>query len=228
MEIRAAGNQKGQFSCQRLQHIATRGASGEFSVAGKQGNFGQQVRRARRRAGLLEQRCLSWLGRAPSCVKFFPLIITALEPFFMLSEINLHDVTHIKMLIRRQAESLPRRRRKFRPALAVTFGGPRYFRNPLPNHGLRNNQLRLAALRFFGFSNCFENRAEIVAIRKRLHIPANRLKPGEGVFALRLSRHRVEGDVIRIVNQNQIIEPLVTRESARLHRDTFLHAAVAR
>ena len=53
------------------------------------------------------------------------------------------------------------------------------------------------------------------------------LKRSGGVLALRLVRHRVERDVVRVVDQDEVVELLVAGELDRLHRDALLHAAVA-
>ena len=61
-----------------------------------------------------------------------------------------------------------------------------------------------------------------------LHVEAVGAETHPGVFALRLLRHRVECDGVRIVNQDQVIESEVARERARFRRDALLQAAVAR
>ena len=48
-----------------------------------------------------------------------------------------------------------------------------------------------------------------------------------GVFALRRVRHRVERHVVRVVDEDQVIEPEVPGEGARFRGHAFLHAAVA-
>jgi hypothetical protein len=59
------------------------------------------------------------------------------------------------------------------------------------------------------------------------HVPADRLKTRGGVFALRFRRHRVKRDVIRVVDQNEIVESLVAGELDGFHPHAFLHTPVA-
>ena len=47
------------------------------------------------------------------------------------------------------------------------------------------------------------------------------------VLALRLLGHGVERDVVGVVDEDQVVELLVTGKLERLHRHAFLHAAVA-
>ena len=47
------------------------------------------------------------------------------------------------------------------------------------------------------------------------------------VFALRLRRHRVERDVVRIVDDDQVVEAQVARQRRGFGRDALLHAPVA-
>ena len=59
-----------------------------------------------------------------------------------------------------------------------------------------------------------------------LHVPADRLEARGGVLALRLVGHGVEGDVVGVVNEDQVVQLLVTGESDGLESDALLHAAV--
>ena len=86
---------------------------------------------------------------------------------------------------------------------------------------------RLAGLRRGRVVVGGEERVHVVAV-DGLHLEADRLHALRGVFALRLLRHRVERDVVRVVDEDQVVELPVARELERLHRDAFLHAAVAR
>ena len=65
----------------------------------------------------------------------------------------------------------------------------------------------------------FEARAGTPACRGRrcLHVPAERLETLAGVLALRGRGHRVERHVVRIVNQDEVIEPEVPGERDGLH-----------
>ena len=61
-----------------------------------------------------------------------------------------------------------------------------------------------------------------------LHVKAVGLEAHPGVFALRLLRHRVERDGVRVVDQDQVIESEMAGERARFRRDALLQTAVAR
>ncbi len=108
----------------------------------------------------------------------------------------------------------------------MTLRRARHLGNPAGNLGPRDDQLRFAAAGALRLVEGLQERRHVVAV-DRLHVPADRLEPAGGVFALRLRRHRVERDVVRVVDQDQIVEPLVPGELDRLHRHALLHAAVA-
>ena len=61
-----------------------------------------------------------------------------------------------------------------------------------------------------------------------LHVKAVSAETHAGVFALRLLRHRVERDGVRVVDQDQVIESEMSGESARFRRDALLQTAIAR
>ena len=131
------------------------------------------------------------------------------------------------MLVGRQAEPGARGVGELRPALAVGLRRALHLRNPLPDDGLGDDELRPARLRPLGALDRLEHGRQIVAVGQRLHIPADRLEARGRVLALRLRRHRVQGDVVRVVDEDEVVQSLVTGEFDRLHADAFLHAAVA-
>ena len=145
----------------------------------------------------------------------------------MIGEIGAHLVADVEMLVRRQAEPLARRVGELGPTLAVALRGASDFRNALSNDGLGDDELRFAALGFFGLVEGLEDRVEVVAVGQRLHVPADGLETGGGAFALCLVRHGVERHIVGVVDENQIVESLVAGEGAGFHRHAFLHAAVA-
>ena len=143
----------------------------------------------------------------------------------MLGEVVARLLRDEEMLVR-QAERLARGVHEFRAAFAVRLGGAGDFRDAFPDQRLRDDHLRLAVVALLGLVQRAQERGHVVAI-DGLHVPAERLKALAGVLALRRVRHRVERDVVRIVDEDQIIEPEVAGESARFRRDAFLQAAVA-
>ena len=80
---------------------------------------------------------------------------------------------------------------------------------------------------FFARLKAFRKRRHVVAVH-RLDVPADRLEAQGRVLALGLRRHGVERHVVRVVDQDEVVELLVAREFDGLHRDALLHAAVAR
>ena len=126
-----------------------------------------------------------------------------------------------------QTESLAGVIGEFRPALAMTCGRSRDLRNALADDRLGLDQLRLAvAVRLRRGDRSMEG-VEIMTID--LHrVPAEGLETLAGVVALRHFGHRVEGDVVGIIDEDEIVQPEVTGEGDRLGSDPFLEAAVAR
>ena len=226
VEIGATTDQQREFVRDRLENVAAgRACATEFDVGGEERGFLQQVRRARSHRGRVEERRFFRISRTPSLEGLLPLVGSADEASFVIGEISADVVADVEM-IRRQTERGAGRLGEFRPTLAVAFGGALDFGDAFADDRLRDDELRFFGLGFFGLVVGLQDRSEIVAV-DGLHVPADRLEALCGVFALRLIRHRVEGDVVGVVDENQVIELLVAGERDRLHRDAFLHAAVA-
>jgi hypothetical protein len=116
---------------------------------------------------------------------------------------------------------------EFRPAFAVSLGAvPATWAMPLPMTVFAIDQLWFSVAIRFGTGNGGVEGVEIVTID--LHrVPAEGFEALAGIVALRHHRHRVESDIVGIINQDEIVQPEVTRESDRLGGDTFLETAVA-
>ena len=226
VKIGAAGDEQRQLSGNALEHVLARGARRQLGVGREQRNFFQEVRRARLVRRTVQQCGLGGVGLAPRGKGLLPLVVAALEPFLVVGEIGADLVAHIEML-RGQAEALAGGVGELRPTLAVAFRGAGDFGNALRDDGLRDDELRLAARSALGLVDRLEDRGQVVAVSERLHVPVHRLEARGGVLALRFVGHGVERDVVRVVNEDEIVEALVAGEFAGLHRDAFLHAAVA-
>ena len=132
------------------------------------------------------------------------------------------------MLVRRKAEHLhPVLVHELRPCLAVCLLGAFHFGNALADDGVRDDEVGLARSRL-GFLEGGQECLHVVAVLEFLDLPSVGFESPGGVGALRFLRHGVQRHQVRIVNQDQVIEPLMPGEFRRLVRNAFLHAAVAR
>ena len=130
------------------------------------------------------------------------------------------------MLVR-QTESLAGGIDKFRAGLTVGFIGPCDFGNPLPDQSMGNDQLWFAIVVVLCALQRIEKRLHVLPV-DFLNIEPVGSEPHRGVFALTRRGRSVEGDGIRVVNQNQIIQAEMAGECACLRCYAFLHATVAR
>ncbi len=135
-------------------------------------------------------------------------------------------LAHGKVLALRQAERLARRVHELRAALAMRLGRPGDLGNSLPDQRPRNDELRLAR-GGLGFLESGRQRGQVVTVH-RLHAPFLRTELLCRVLALRLVRHRIEGDVVGVVKEDEVIELVVPGKGDCLLRHAFLQAAVAR
>ena len=124
----------------------------------------------------------------------------------------------------RQTERLAGAIDEFRPAFAVRLRSPCHLGNAFADEGTGNDQLRFAGGGFCLLKRLSEGR-QVVAIHG-LHRPLKRLKTLGGVLVLRGDRHGVEGNVVGIVNDDQVVQMRVTGERHGFLGHAFLHAAV--
>ena len=143
----------------------------------------------------------------------------------MAGEVSADIVAHEKMLVGGEAERRTGGGGKLCATLSVALGGALHFGDAFANNGFCDDELRFPALAPLGPVEGLEDGGEIVPI-DGLHIPRDRLEALRHTLALRLDRHRIEGDVVGVVNEDQVIEFLVAGERTRFHRDAFLHAPV--
>ena len=145
---------------------------------------------------------------------------------FVLGEI-VADVLRDEIMLVRQAKLLARLVDKFRAASPCALDVPATSGMPFP--------IKVCAMIICGFplSRSLRNiqRVEKCCMSWPsifLHVKAVGLETLAGIFALRLRRHRVERDGVRVVDQDQVIESEVTGERARFRRDAFLQTTIAR
>ncbi len=131
-----------------------------------------------------------------------------------------------EIMLLRQAEILARLVHELRPGFAVRLRRAGDFRNALPDQGLRDDHLRLAVVALLRLVQRAQKRGHVVAV-DFLHVESVGLIAFAGVLALRRVRHRVERDRVRVVDQDQVIEPEVSGERARFRGDAFLQTTVA-
>ncbi len=90
------------------------------------------------------------------------------------------------------------------------------FRDALADCSLRDDDRWLAVVVGLGVSDRFLDRSQIVAVNGD-RIPALGDEIRFGIFALRLCCHRVECDVVGVIDEDEIVELVVTGK-----RDRFL------
>ncbi|CAH0365717.1 unnamed protein product, partial [Pelagomonas calceolata] len=93
--------------------------------------------------------------------------------------------------------------------------------------GLGDDHGRLAVVVGLGLLDGLVDGLEVVAVRQRDDVPAVGLVSGTHILGLRELGHLVERDIIRVVQDDQVVELLVRREARRLGTDALLEAAVA-
>src|SRR5207237_6341525 len=116
---------------------------------------------------------------------------------------------------------------KFRTGFSMRFISPRNLGDSFPYQAVRDDELRPAVVVLFRIVERVEKRLHVFLV-DFLNVKAVSLKTRAGVFALSCGCRRVERYRVAVVNQNQIIETEVSRESTCLRRDASLHATVTR
>ena len=96
----------------------------------------------------------------------------------------------------------------------------------LADQRLGDDELGLAAAGLLGSDERREKGVHLVAV-DGLHVEPERLELLGGVLALRLFGHRVERHGVGVVDENQVVELLVTGKLHGFERHAFLKAAVA-
>ena len=161
---------------------------------------------------------------APSIEALVPIGTFRLEVFGMTGE-EFADFGRDVEFFRGQAEPFTCRVGKLHAALAVRFARSRDLGNSFADERFGHDQMRLAATRL-RFVVSPQELLHVLPVHL-LHVPPIGFITGDGVFALREQGHRVEGDVIRIVNEDEVVQLEVTGQRAGFARHTFLQATVA-
>ena len=228
VQVGAPADQERQLGRDRLEDIPPRRArTVQFHVRSKERNLRQEVGGARPGPGGIEKGRLLRVGLPPGLESLVPPVVGPHEPLLAPLEKGAHVVAHVEMLVGGEAEPRPGGVGEFSPSLPVPLRGALHLGDPLCDDCLHEDELGLAALRLFRPVERLQERRHVVAVH-RLDVPSDRPEPEGRVLALRHIGHRVERDVVRVVEEDQVFELLVAGELDRLHPDPLLHAAVAR
>ena len=161
---------------------------------------------------------------APSIEALVPIGTFRLEVFGMPGEVFADFGRDVEFFCG-QAEPFPCRVGKLHAALAVCFARSRHLGDPFPDERFCHDQLRLASPRL-RFVVSPQELLHVLPVHL-LHVPPIGFITGDGVFALREQGHRVEGDIVRVVNEDEVVQLEVTGQRAGFARHTFLQATVA-
>ena len=155
----------------------------------------------------------------------FPAIVLREEMLFVPGEIFAHIVGDEIMFLR-QPEPFARRLGEFGAAFAVRLGCAGHFRDAFPDQGMGDDHLRFPVVALLCDMERVEEGLHVLAV-DFLHVEAISAEARAGVFALRFLRHRVEGNGVGVVDQDQVIEPEMAGKSARFRRDALLQTTIA-
>ncbi len=212
VEIRAAADQERQLGRERLQHVLACFACRDLRVLAERRDRGQGGGRVERDVLAIARWQLPQSRRAfQLCaelrVLFTPLheglgpdVVLRAECLRVLREIARNCRIHV-VVLRGQAEPLARRVGKLGAALAVCLLRALDLRNALADDGLGDDHLRLA---FPGALSVLESLVDgdhVVAV-DGLNAETVRCEACGYVGALGLLGHRIERDVVRVVNQD--------------------------
>ncbi len=109
--------------------------------------------------------------------------------------------------------------------LSVGFRGTCYLCYPLADLGAKNDDSGFSD-ESFGEVDGGSNLSDVVAVLYPHHVEAHGFKSLGCIFTLGGSSHGIKGDVVAVVDENEIVELEVASESERLHGDTLLNYKV--
>ena len=115
----------------------------------------------------------------------------------------------------------------FRTSFTVRLVRSLHFGNTFANQGMRDDKLRPPIIALLCNLKRIEKLLHVLSV-DFLHVEAICLETFAGVFALGFLRRRVERDGVAIVNEDQVIEPEMAGERARLRGNAFLETTVSR
>jgi hypothetical protein len=116
---------------------------------------------------------------------------------------------------------------ELRAGFTVRLLGSRHLGNALANQGVCQDEAWLAALRSPSAGQHVVDLHEIVSLVEVQNFVAVGFEALGSVFTLRLDGHRVQRDVVGVVDQDQVVELEVPGHRGSLGGDAFLHATVA-
>ena len=201
-------------------------AAGGVGRAGRElGNPCQQVRGGRLGEAGGEFAGELGVGRRPRVAGRLPVVELAGVPGLAGGEERAHLVGDEER-VRGQAERLAGGGGELGAALAVRLGGAGDLRDPLADQRAGDDRLRPAVVGRLRVRDRRGDRREVVAV-DRHRVPPLRAEVALAVLALGDLRGCVEGDVVGVVDQDQVVEAVVAGERDRLAGHAFLEAAVA-
>ena len=223
VQVGAAAGDERHGSADRLQHIAAGLAGGDIDGWIERRDDIEEVR-SFPREGVIDFLGQIGVGGAPGGVGCFPRGVFGLEDGFAFFEIGLCLGTDEKGLLG-QAERLAGFGDEFHAGLAVGFVCAADLGNAFSDERLGDDELRLAAGGGFGLRECLSDLVEVVSI-DLVDIPPDGSVARGGVLALCDGAHGIERHIVRIINEDQVVEAEVAGERAGFHRHAFLKAAI--
>ena len=145
---------------------------------------------------------------------------------FQVLEVGANVFTDVKVLVGGQAEAEAGGVDELRTAFAVSLGSTGDFRNASANEGLGNDDFGLAVVVLFGGIEGCKEGVHVMAVDGH-RVPAQSLVECLRVLVLRDLGHRVEGHIVAVINEDQIVQAVVRGEGHGLTCHPFLKAAVA-
>ena len=116
---------------------------------------------------------------------------------------------------------------EFCAAFTVCFGSAGDFRNAFADDRFGDDDFRAAIVICFGIGECFRDGGKIMTVDGD-SVPLLRAEIGFCVLALSDFCHRIESNVVRIINHHQIVQTVVSGKGDCFFSDTFLQATVAK
>ena len=225
VEIGASADEIGDGVGDGLEDIASCFAGGDFGIGGKLRDAGEKIRRDFLGEGGRELGIEVWIGDLPSGESGFPSGVFGEERRAVFGEISAGFWANEEVFGFWEAEGLAGGGDEFGAAFAVSFGGSCDFWDAFADEGFGDNDLGFIGSGL-GFLESVEKGNHVLTV-DGLDTPFDGAEAFGGIFALGFACHGVEGDVIGIVNEDEVIELVVASEGDGLHGDAFLHAAVA-
>jgi len=225
IEIGAAADEIGDGVGDGLEDIASGFAGGDFGIGGKLWDEGEEIGGDVLGEGGGELGIEVWVGDLPSGESGFPSGVFGEERRAVFGEISAGFWADEEVFGFWEAEGLAGGGDEFGATFAVRFGGSCDFGDAFADEGFSDNDLGFIGSGL-GFLESVEKGHHVLAV-DGLDTPFDGAEAFGGIFALGFGCHGVEGDIIGIVNEDEVIELVVASEGDGFHGDAFLHATVA-